>query len=132
MPRKAKATEIAVSKETGLPVELFRSNDEALIDELGGAGEKPICSKSFTSTIRRRGFFRSFAEAADFSDTLLNFLIFAAQISVRQSCHCRNAVRAALHSEWSNGQTEGQINLSFAKTSSAFSFNRLGKPDITC
>jgi hypothetical protein len=42
-----------------------------LIDELGRAGEKPFCSKSFTSTIRRRGFFRSFAEAADFSDILL-------------------------------------------------------------
>jgi hypothetical protein len=28
-----------------------------------------------TSTIRRRGFFRSFAEAADFSDILLNFRI---------------------------------------------------------
>jgi hypothetical protein len=43
------------------------------------------------ATIRRRGFFRSFAEAADFSDILLNFRIFAAaQISVRQTCHCRN------------------------------------------
>jgi len=62
---------------------LFRSNDESLIDELGRAGEKPICSKSFTSTIRRRGFFRYFAEAADFSDILLNFGIFAAQIFVR-------------------------------------------------
>jgi hypothetical protein len=69
---------------------LFRSNDEALIDELGRAGEKPICSRSFTSTFRRRGLFRSFAEAADFSDILLNFRIFAAQISVRQNCHCRN------------------------------------------
>jgi hypothetical protein len=69
---------------------LFRSNDEALIDELGRAGEKPICSKSFTSTIQYRGFFRSFAEAADSSDTLPNIRIFAAQISVRQSCHCRN------------------------------------------
>jgi hypothetical protein len=29
-------------------------------------------------------------QAADFSDTLLNFRIFAAQISVRQTCHCRN------------------------------------------
>jgi len=56
----------------------------------GGAGEKPICSKSFTSTIRYRGFFRYFAEAPDFSDILLNFRIFAAQISVRQTCHCRN------------------------------------------
>jgi hypothetical protein len=55
---------------------LFRSNDKALIDELGRAGEKPICSKSFTSTIRYRGFFRYFAEAADFSDILLNFRIF--------------------------------------------------------
>jgi len=45
---------------------------KALIDELGRAGEKPICSKSFTSRIRRRGFFRSFAEAADFSDILLH------------------------------------------------------------
>src|SRR5262245_44163478 len=45
--------------------------DEALIDELGGAGEKAICSKSFTGTIRRRGFSRSFAEATDFSDILL-------------------------------------------------------------
>ena len=45
--------------------------DQALIGELGRAGEKPICGKSFTSTIRRRGFFRSFAEAADFSDILL-------------------------------------------------------------
>jgi hypothetical protein len=61
-----------------------------LIDELGTAGEKPIRSKSFTNTIRHRGFFRSFAEAADFSDILLNFCIFAAQISVRQTCHCRN------------------------------------------
>jgi hypothetical protein len=69
---------------------LFRSNDEALIDELGRAVEKPICSKLFTSTIRRRGFFRYFAEAAHFSDILLNTRIFAAQISVRQSCHCRN------------------------------------------
>jgi hypothetical protein len=69
---------------------LFRSNDEALIDELGRAGEKPICSKSFTSTIRRRGFFRSFAEAVDFSVILLNIRILAAQISVRQTCHCRN------------------------------------------
>jgi len=65
---------------------LFRSNDEALIDELGKAGEKPICSKSFTSAIRHRGFFRSFAKAADFSDILLNFCIFAAQIFVSQSC----------------------------------------------
>jgi hypothetical protein len=62
---------------------LFISNDEALIDELGRAREKPICSKSFTSTIRRRGFFRYFAEAADFSDLLPNSRIFAAQISVR-------------------------------------------------
>jgi hypothetical protein len=54
------------------------------------AGGKPICSKSFTSTIRYRGFFRSFAEAADFPDTLVNFRIFAAQISVRQNCHCFN------------------------------------------
>jgi predicted Zn-dependent protease len=69
---------------------LFRSNDKALIDELGRAGEKPICSKSFTSTIRCRGFFRSFAEAADFSDFLPNSHIFAAQISVRQNRHCRN------------------------------------------
>jgi len=69
---------------------LFRSNDEALIDELGRAGEKPICSRSFTSTILYRGFFRPFAEAADFSDILLNFRIFATQISVRQTCHCRN------------------------------------------
>jgi hypothetical protein len=69
---------------------LFRSNDEALLDGLGRAGEKPICSKSFTSTIRYRGFFRSFAEAADFSDILPNFRIFAAQISVRQTCHCRS------------------------------------------
>jgi hypothetical protein len=69
---------------------LFRSNDETLIDELGKAGEKPIWSKSFTSTIRGRGFFRSFAEAADFSDLLLDFHIFAAQISMRQNCHCRN------------------------------------------
>jgi hypothetical protein len=67
---------------------LFKSNDEALIDELGKAGEKPICRKSVTSTIRRRGFFRSFAAATDFSDILLNFRIFAAQISVRQNCHC--------------------------------------------
>jgi hypothetical protein len=36
------------------------------------------------------GFFRSFAEAADFSDILLNFRTFAAQISVRQNRHCRN------------------------------------------
>jgi len=69
---------------------LFRSNDEALIDELGRAGEKPICTKSFTRTIRRRGFFRSFAEDADFSVILMNFHIFVAQISVRQTCHCRN------------------------------------------
>jgi hypothetical protein len=69
---------------------LFRSNDEALIDELGRAGEKPICGKSFTSTTRRRGFFRSFAEAADFSVIPMNFHIFAAQISVRQNCYCRN------------------------------------------
>jgi hypothetical protein len=69
---------------------LFRSNDEALIDELGMATEKSICSKSFTSTIRRRGFFRSFAEAADFLDILLNFRIFAAQISMRQTCRCSN------------------------------------------
>jgi hypothetical protein len=69
---------------------LFRSNDKALIDELGRAGEKPICSKTFTRTIRRRGFFRYFAEAADFSDIPPNFHIFAAQISVRQACHCRN------------------------------------------
>jgi hypothetical protein len=69
---------------------LFRLNDEALIDELGRAREKPICSKSFTSTIRRRGFFRSFAEAADFSDILLNFRIFVAQISLRQTCPCHN------------------------------------------
>jgi len=69
---------------------LFRSNDEALIDELGRAEEKPICSKLFTSAIRYRGFFRYFAEAADFSDILLDFRIFAAQISVRQTCHCRN------------------------------------------
>jgi hypothetical protein len=34
--------------------------------------------------------FRLFAEASDFSDILLNFRIFAAQISVRQNCHCRN------------------------------------------
>jgi hypothetical protein len=54
------------------------------------AGEKPICSRSFTTATRRRGFFRSFAEAADFSDILLNFRIFVAQISVRQTCHCRN------------------------------------------
>jgi len=52
--------------------------------------ENSICSKSFISTIRYRGFFRSFAEAADFSDILLNFRIFAAQISVRRTCHCRN------------------------------------------
>jgi hypothetical protein len=58
----------------------FRSNDEALIDELGRAVEKPICSKSFTNTIRRRGFFRYFTEAADFSYILPNFRIFAAQI----------------------------------------------------
>jgi len=57
---------------------------------MNSAGEKPICSKSFTSRIRRRGFFRSFAEAADFSVIPLNFHIFAAQISVRQTCHCRN------------------------------------------
>jgi hypothetical protein len=59
-------------------------------DELGRAGEKPICSKLFTSTIRRRRFFRSFAEAADFSDALLNFRIFAAQIPLRRPCYCRN------------------------------------------
>jgi hypothetical protein len=52
--------------------------------------EKPICSKSFTRTIRRRGFFRYIAEATDVSDILLNFRIFAAQISVRQTCHRRN------------------------------------------
>jgi hypothetical protein len=69
---------------------LFRSNDKALIDELGRTGEKPICSKSFTRTIWHRGFFRSFAEAADFSDIPPNFRIFAAQSSVRQICHCRN------------------------------------------
>jgi hypothetical protein len=69
---------------------LFRSNDEALIDELGRAGEKPICSKSFTSTIRYRGFFRSFAEAADCSYILLNFRIFFAALFVRQNRHCRN------------------------------------------
>jgi hypothetical protein len=69
---------------------LLRSNDEALIDELGRAGEKPICSKSFTSRIRYRGFFRSFAEAADFSDILLNIRIYAAQIPVRRTCHCRD------------------------------------------
>jgi hypothetical protein len=66
---------------------LFRSNDEALIDELGRAEEKPICSKPFTSTIRRREFFISFAEAADYLDTLLSLRIFAAQIFVRQTCH---------------------------------------------
>jgi hypothetical protein len=43
-----------------------------------------------TLFIQRRGFFRSFAEAADFSDILLNSRIFAAQISVRQTCHCLN------------------------------------------
>jgi len=36
-----------------------------------------------TSTIRRRRFFRSFAEAADFSDLPPNSRIFAAHISVR-------------------------------------------------
>jgi len=71
---------------------LFRSNDEALIAELGRTGEKPICSKLFTSAIRYRGFFRSFAEAADFSDILLDFRILAAQISVRQNSQCRNLV----------------------------------------
>jgi hypothetical protein len=45
---------------------------------------------SFTSTIRRRGFFRSFAEAADFSNIPPNSRIFAAQIFVRQNRHCRN------------------------------------------
>ncbi|MBO0861417.1 MAG: hypothetical protein J2P21_23585 [Chloracidobacterium sp.] len=69
---------------------MFRSNDEALFDEGGRAGEEPVCGKSFTSAIRRRGFFRYFAEASDFSDILLNIRIFAAQISVRQTCHCRN------------------------------------------
>jgi hypothetical protein len=62
---------------------LFRSNDEALIDELGRAEEKLICSKLFTSTIRHRGFFISFAEAADFSDILLNIRIYAAQITTQ-------------------------------------------------
>jgi len=33
---------------------------------------------------------RYFAEAADFSVILMNFHIFAAQISVRQTCHCCN------------------------------------------
>jgi hypothetical protein len=33
---------------------------------------------------------RSTSEAADFSDMLLDFRIFAAQISFRQNCHCRN------------------------------------------
>ncbi|MBO0863277.1 MAG: hypothetical protein J2P21_33250 [Chloracidobacterium sp.] len=51
-------------------------------NELGRAWGKLICN-SFTSVTRRRGFFRSFAEAADFSDSLLNFQVFAAQISVR-------------------------------------------------
>ena len=49
-----------------------------------------MVSKPFTNLIRGRGFFRSYAEAADFSGILLNFRIFAAQISVRQNCHCRN------------------------------------------
>ena len=31
-----------------------------------------------------------FAEAADFLDILLNFRIFAAQISMRQTCRCSN------------------------------------------
>jgi hypothetical protein len=61
-----------------------------LIAELGRAGDKAICSKSFTGTIQRRGFSRSFAEAADFSDIPLNFRIFAAQLSVRWNHHCRN------------------------------------------
>src|SRR5262249_46543008 len=45
---------------------------------------------SYIRTIRRRGFFRYFSEAANFSDSLLNFRIFAARISARQTCHCRN------------------------------------------
>jgi hypothetical protein len=51
---------------------------------------RSIAKAARSSLIRRRGFFRSFAEAAAFSDLLLNFRIFAAQISVRQTCHCRN------------------------------------------
>jgi hypothetical protein len=35
-------------------------------------------------------FFISFAGAANVSELMLNFRIFAAQISVRQNCHCRN------------------------------------------
>jgi len=35
-------------------------------------------------------FFISFAGAANVSELALNFRIFAAQISVRQNCHCRN------------------------------------------
>jgi len=30
------------------------------------------------------------------------------------------------------GLSQSTLRLSFAKTSSAFSFNNLGKPDITC
>ncbi|MBO0861245.1 MAG: hypothetical protein J2P21_22710 [Chloracidobacterium sp.] len=53
---------------------MFGSNDEALIDELGRAGEEPICSKSFTSKIRAEDFSDIFAEAADFSDIPLNIV----------------------------------------------------------
>jgi hypothetical protein len=35
-------------------------------------------------------FFISFAGAANVSALMLNFRIFAAQMSVRQNCHCRN------------------------------------------
>jgi len=35
-------------------------------------------------------FFTSFAGAANVSELMSNFRTFTAQISVRQTCHCRN------------------------------------------
>jgi hypothetical protein len=40
--------------------------------------------------IDRQRFFISFAGVTNVSELMLNFRIFAAQISVRQTCHCHN------------------------------------------
>ncbi len=55
-----------------------------------GQGRNRFAVSHLPAQFGTEDFFRYFAEAADFSDILLNFRIFAAQISVRQACHCRN------------------------------------------
>jgi hypothetical protein len=55
-----------------------------------GQGRNRFAVSHLPAQFGAEDFSDLFAEAADFSDILLNFRIFAAQISVRQNRHCRS------------------------------------------